>query len=368
MSIERNSRMDYFKGILMLGVVIGHLITSFKAGSDAEVAIHTFVRAYDMPFFMLISGYFLAKSVDRYVPWKNALNKISSILIPLVLWLSVFYVFRVIISAVLSGFSFSVKEYISYLVNSSWFLWSALICSVIMIAICGILKRQELRLVAAIIVSLGFLFVPKDIYNLAFMFPFFAVGFFIDYAVSKLPQRAVEIIKTASVIAFIVLLCFWSMDYTVWSTGSYILNGEMVDTLIAVVFRFAIGATGCVTMSVIFDALLSSNNKLLSFINRQLIAAGRNTLTIYLFQGFVVEFIFTLCIKKLVEMMGRNIFVINTPLLGYVIAPVAAFVCVVVLNLVINKMKRIPYIGKYIFGFKIIKADKSNLVKGSENE
>ena len=39
-----------------------------------------------------------------------------------------------------------------------------------------------------------------------------------------------------------------------------------------------------------------------------------------------------------------------------------------VVNLVINKMKRIPYIGKYIFGFKIIKADKSNLVKGSENE
>ncbi len=368
MNKVRNDKLDYFKGILMLGVVIGHLITAFKAGDTSEVYIHTFLRAFDMPFFMLISGYFMAKSVDRYIPWRNALNKVSTILIPLAIWLSIFYVLRELVSYVVSEASFSIRGYLTYLTQASWFLWSAFICSVLMIAVCGIFKKQEIRFAVSIILSLGCLFIPEDMYNIAFMFPFFALGFFIDFVKEKIGEKAVNIIKTASVACFIVLICFWSMDYTVWSTGSYLLGGNFKATLMAVLFRFFIGATGCVTMSVVFDILYLSSNKVLAFINKNLVSVGKNTLMIYLFQGFVVEFVFARVMVKVVNIIGRNIFVSNTTLLGIIISPITAFICIVVLNFVINKLKKLPKVGKYIFGFKIISADRETVAKGNANE
>ena len=43
MNKARNDRMDYFKGILMLGVILGHTITALKGGETLSVDIHTFV-------------------------------------------------------------------------------------------------------------------------------------------------------------------------------------------------------------------------------------------------------------------------------------------------------------------------------------
>ena len=344
----------------MLGVILGHTITALKGGETLSVDIHTFVRTYDMPFFMLISGLFLAKSVDKYVPWKNILNKISSIMVPLLLWNTVFYICKLAISFVLGNdVTVSVWDYLLSMAGGSWFLWSATACSCMMIVICGIFKRPGARLAISVAVSLALLFVPMDMWNLAFMFPFYAVGFFAEWVISKMSEKCVAVLQGLSVVAFIVLWCFWDSKYNVWNAGSYLLGGETLATATAVLFRFAIGLTGCITMSVVFDILLKGTHPSMRWINKELIAVGSNTLIIYLFQGFVIEYFLEKIIPIAAEKLSFNPFTFNADFLGYILAPVIAFVCMIVLNRIIIAMKKIPLVGSYIFGFKAINLSKT---------
>lgn len=354
----RNERMDYFKGILMLGVILGHTITALKGVEPLSIWIHIFVRTYDMPFFMLISGLFLAKSVDNYVPWKNIVNKISSIIVPLLLWNTIFYICKLGISFALGNANVSVFSFLVTMAGSSWFLWSATACSCMMIVICGIFKKTSYRFVVSVFVSIALLFIPKDIWNLAFVFPFYSVGFFAEYIISKINKKRMEFFKGVSTVLFIILLCFWDTKYNVWNAGSYLLNGNTVETAFAVVFRFMIGITGCITMTSIFDILLKNEHPWMKKINNKLISVGKNTLIIYLFQGFVIETCLAKIVPIMVEIINFNPFTFNANFLGYIIAPTVAFVCMVILNEIIIAMKKIPFIGKYIFGFKAIVANK----------
>ena len=57
--MERNAKWDFYRGLLIWGVVIGHTITALKSGDSSYVWLHTFLRMYDMPMFAFISGYFI---------------------------------------------------------------------------------------------------------------------------------------------------------------------------------------------------------------------------------------------------------------------------------------------------------------------
>lgn len=68
-NISRNEDIDFYKGILMWGVIYGHMIkginVSFNFDSDF---LYAFIRIFDMPFFMILSGYFLNKSIKKKLP------------------------------------------------------------------------------------------------------------------------------------------------------------------------------------------------------------------------------------------------------------------------------------------------------------
>ena len=50
MSGRRDTGIDFIKGMLIFGVVYGHLITALTVGSHCQVWLHTFMRTFDMPF------------------------------------------------------------------------------------------------------------------------------------------------------------------------------------------------------------------------------------------------------------------------------------------------------------------------------
>ncbi len=83
--MERNERYDFYKAVLMFGVVWGHTITNM-GGGEISCNITWFLRLYDMLFFMLISGYFLKFNVEKYNTKQLLLNKITTILLPTILW------------------------------------------------------------------------------------------------------------------------------------------------------------------------------------------------------------------------------------------------------------------------------------------
>ncbi len=83
---ERNEKLDFIKGLLIIGVVYGHILNAVRMDTDASFWIAKLIRAFDMPMFMLIGGYFLSKSISKYHPLKYIFNKITQLIFPLALW------------------------------------------------------------------------------------------------------------------------------------------------------------------------------------------------------------------------------------------------------------------------------------------
>lgn len=84
--MERDNKHDFYKGLLMWGVVWGHCITVLLNGAENNIGIHLILRTYDMPFFMLISGFFFAFSIKKYTLKDLLKNKITTILLPTFFW------------------------------------------------------------------------------------------------------------------------------------------------------------------------------------------------------------------------------------------------------------------------------------------
>lgn len=70
-----------------MGVILGHTITALKGVLDVgSISVYTFIRTYDMPFFMILSGFFLSKFLYRHEIERVLMNRITMILFPTLLW------------------------------------------------------------------------------------------------------------------------------------------------------------------------------------------------------------------------------------------------------------------------------------------
>lgn len=71
---------------------------------------------------------------------------------------------------------------------------------------------------------------------------------------------------------------------------------------------------------------------------------------VYILQSLLVEKCGAIVVNKIVTWIGFNPFIINVTFLGLVIAPVLAVLSLIVMYYIILLIKKIPFIGKYIYG------------------
>lgn len=347
---KRNTKFDFYKGILIFGVIWGHTITALsgRTGTPIVVWIHRFFRTYDMPMFILLAGYFLQKSHGKYVWWKYNINKIGHIFIPIILWNTVFYILKAVL---VRSFSFTT------LLKSCmglWFLWAVLLCSIIVITVKGVLKKDIFCVPILIGVTLIFYFIPVDQYNMAYMLPFFILGFYYEKIKSVFSHIVQwKIIQRISIFIFVFCLCFWNTKYNVWNAGSYLLVNT-VFVLKSIVFRFAIGITGCISMKMLMDLLYKTEFK---WLKNKIIAFGKETLMLYIFQSFAVEYLLMVVMMKIIRVLGYNPLAGYPTLVGYFIAPILTFACICILMFIIRIIKQIPILNKFIFGCKLMNAN-----------
>ena len=128
------------------------------------------------------------------------------------------------VALIKGNFSISLIEYIKNVTGAVWFLWSVLICTILIILIHRITNNEIARAIITGVICIGMCFVPQDKYNVAFMLPFFAIGYFFDVVYKKMTTSQLNVIKFLSVTAFVVLLCLWNPQYNVWNSGSYLLE------------------------------------------------------------------------------------------------------------------------------------------------
>ena len=153
------------------------------------------------------------------------------------------------------------------------------------------------------------------------------------------------------VVAFVFCLCFWKLDYTIWSTGGSISHFN-IQNIIIVLFRFLIGYIGSVAFMFIVDIMYSKYKESDSPYFRFFINAGKESLALYMLQHIALFGVTNKIIRRMVEYLHINPFITNELLLGYIIAPIFSLFLMYCMLAFIQLVKRYRY-TKWMFGFKI---------------
>lgn len=327
--MARDTRFDFYKGMLIWGVVWGHTITALLNGQINDVGIHPIMRTYDMPFFMVISGLFFSLSIKRYNLLTLIKNKVTTIALPVAFWALALSLGR------------------SNPLSSSYFVWAVFWSSVIMGVINNFVKKKYLQQLSYILIIIGLHLIsinPYTIYNLPYLFPYFVLGYY-AWSWGEYGRKYVLYI----IPIFVILLCYWDTQYTIWNIGSFVLDNKN-RVILAIIFRTALALTGIVVASVVFDLLHSFLSDKYPRVNSFICNFGQETLGIYILHAFVI-FRLLGFVVKLVEKSSGNIFASNHLLLGYVLAPLFSLIVIFFLYHFIRVCKNNKYL-KYLFGFK----------------
>ena len=327
----RDHRIDFIKGVLMWCVVYGHIINVLLGGiSHPPIWLHTFVRTFDMPFFMILSGYFLKKSLGKRSGCGVLVDRVTMIFVPIVIW-----------TLLLCRISFSMY----------YFLWAVFVSSIVCIvgnkmsaSLPGKMGRcLELLLYLAVVALLHIIRIP---WNLFYLLPFFVFGYYMRDVQFELPKH----VSVITIFLFVILLCFWEASYTPWKTGALAWKGDSAAALIYV-YRFTLGIIGVYAIAKCLDMirnLLGDN----SFVVRNVIKWGRETLALYILQSIAVERIAKIMLDAIYKHHPVVLSQHMVNLIGYVAVPILAFVAIVCLFFVVEKVK-CNSLAKYVFGFKM---------------
>ena len=326
----RDQRIDFIKGMLMWCVVYGHAVNTLLCGTSyAPVWLHTFVRTFDMPFFMVLSGCFLRKSLERRGAFDVFINRLSMILLPIAVW------------TLIRGHVVFVAYY---------FLWAVLMSSIVCIVgscVASVLPGRGGRLVeflfyVAVAVLLHVVELP---WNLFYLFPFFVVGYYADgrFKVSRLGFCIVSAV-------FVVGLCFWNVSYRPWAVGALAWKDSSA-AFVVYMYRFALGVAGVYVMAKVFDVIWGVVNNSVSAIAQMIAGWGRETLALYILQSIVVERIGTAICSAAYAHHPITLTQPVVNLIGYFIAPLLSALVIISLMFVTRKIKSLRIL-KYAFGFK----------------
>ena len=325
----RDSKIDFYKGMLILCVVYGHMNNVLLCGvSHAPIWLHTFVRTFDMAFFMILSGWFLRKSLTKNGAWYILINRVSMLLVPIAIW-----------TLILLRVDF---------VSRYYFLWAVFASSVICI-IGNVIKSKlgrilEVTFYVGVVVSLYFVKIP---WNLFYLLPFFIFGYYLKDVRFELTSKSYLV----TAVVFVVLLCFCDPAYTPWKINS--LAWQM-DSLAFVIYfyRFVLAVLGVYVMSKVFDYVSNFIEIRYPALWVNVCGWGRETLGLYILQAIILEGV----LYKIVMFLYKHCkIVVLDPVVnfvGYVLSPLLSIIFIFIIYWILCKIKA-KKLMKNAFGCKV---------------
>lgn len=345
----RDRRYDFYKGLLMIGVVYGHILTTLQGASAITYPLHQFIRTYDMPMFAFISGIFLKRSCQKHSVGINLVNKIGGLLFPCLTW-------DIIFNFCTGHFYFSVGRF--------WYIYSIFYVSVIIILIdtFGHFNKYLKVLLFMILIAFFHTFVIDNC-NIGFLLAPAIVGYY--YEGSRLQSfemsdlRMSHVVKFLVLFIFVLLQCFWKLDYNVWNLGCDIFKGGCSCCLanaLGIIFRFVIGILGCFVMKwffdMIYDLISLESYAFWSFLKEHICELGMVTLEVYILQCEMI-IVGKKAVAVLADIAAFNIIALNDNIFVYIIAPVVTVVSLYFLFYLQLVLKRLPLLGRYAFNIPL---------------
>ena len=358
----RDSGTDALKAFLMYGVVLVHLIAAAMPETYSSVAlslIRCMVTLYFMPLFVAIAGYYFASTVRKSTPYVVVINKAGELLLPVCIWYGVYALFRQYDQLSLQSLIW-ILYYGIY--GKVWFL-GAIFASLFLIVLIWSITRgcRKLFAVLSVVCAVGLHFVHAPgswilewNYHVPYLFPFAVLGYL--FGLKKAGSLLTNIKCTLVCMVPYLLLCILSPEnMSHWKSGTCLFSDiySWQEVAWCSLYRDVIAAVGIVTMLPVlaYAWKILSNNALL----RSIVAVvGRNTLAVYIVQSFVVEN----WIRSM-ELHQCAFFSEYATFMSWVGIPIASVLITVALAYACVGLKRIPYLGRVLFGCKLIQYKKT---------
>ena len=326
---KRDSKIDFIKGMLIWGVVFGHALTMLFCDREAgPVPLLVFIRTYDMPFFMVLSGYFLRKSLARNHAIKVIANRITMIFVPIIVWTLI-------------------RRHVNIFGGLYYFLWAVLISGLIcagvsiMTATFKCNYRRAIEAVACCGIAFALHLFPAP-WNMFYLFPFFAIG----YCMQELPVRVGVSFNLIIVIVLLLSLCFWSANFTPWNMDGVSWRGDGCFAVVIFIYRFVLALLGIHVMWRVFEMIYGYWGEE-SWFARVIVSAGRETLPLYVLHMLPIG-----AVKRII--LHVPVSAVNSNVVAYIIAPCLSLAIIVGLLPIIHMIKKSCWF-RYSLGFKIWK-------------
>lgn len=234
-------------------VISGETWTNFWGGYQLDIA-------FNMPLFMILSGWFIYPSRLRDINIKSyVIKKFKRLIVPAISW---FLLLSLITLTRPSWFS---------MLTFYWYLTALFVGICIILIGCKLFKSTT---VCCIVTIIFVLFLPSSSFSkINFLFPFLWAGILLRNVFNRLNSNVLWGGGIFSFLMSLVLYSFWSPKMTVYITPFDTLNFS-AHSLLIYIYRFAIGF--CVSFPIIFF-IKTYENKVI----KKLAPLGRYSLVIY---------------------------------------------------------------------------------------
>lgn len=354
---QRIGWIDSLKFFAIFLVIWGHSVQQLVSINESENPVFRFIYSFHMPLFMALSGFFIAKGLQK--PWHNFLwDKFRQLILPCISLGIIFLIIRK-----LSKWGGVDSEY--WFMNfhpeqEYWFLKSAFLCSLVYFVISKCGKLFVPILILTLILSQCF-FLNGNFYNgthIATMFPSFVLGVTI--------QKHFEWFKSYSDKIMIysgILFVGMSFFYSEWFYKLIYFHDEITGRItfensIALIFqqgyKLIIGLMGVTFLIALFENLSHKveNNKITVLIEKW----GTFTLGIYLLQTIILENI-------LVRMVNFDYF--NFNIFNFIITPLISVIVLFLCIIIVEILNKSDWLRFFFLGSKM--AWRKNSLENSPN-
>ena len=343
---------DLVKGVSIFLMLWGHCIQ--YCGLDDincfEDPVFKTIYTFHMPLFMLVSGYLFSHSFRKRNLQELLTRRIQGMLHPIVAATFLCNVLMLLPTYVLSNRAdFLFGSLFMGVGDTFWFLWAVLYCGVI-VSVCGKLtEKPALQVLLMILGDAVILLVPQWSTTL-FMYPYFVAGFFCGMY-RDLSVRIYRVLRYVMLVVFPVLVNFYEQKHYIYFTPMYSEELGLAASAEIALFRWGIGFAGCIWMLALMEFLLWLAERVPAVRTclKGVSLLGRNSLQVYCLSVPLLTGYMRHGYRKLVEIIGSNLFARNVLVFDFLFTPLLALVWSVILYYLVVLLKKYK-LHSLIFG------------------
>lgn len=310
----RQGWVDSLKGLLIVLVVVGHIIS----GNEREQPLYSFIYTFHMPLFFMISGSLSTNLSDRRA-CEYVKKKFRTLILP--------YLSFAIIGSMICGKEAFPSYFLGSIKGGYWFLPCLFVFSILLMSLCKLSNRMTslrgyrtdalLLLGATSLLGLLYILIPDGLQalfipgTLFLYWPYYALGYFVSRYNFNMPSWIIGV----SAVIFMIIW-YGGIEYNISNKPAYQLS-----RLCAVIFLYY-----CFKIDRPVVSILS--------------VIGKNSLCVYLMHYF---FIGGICDYVIIRCGNIRLFEICSFLF---VSVIISIVCIIIKRLLSTNR----YLGFLLFG------------------